>query len=184
MHLQIIVGSVREGRRSRAIADWALELASARADMSAELVDLKEWDLPMFNLARSPAAGAYEHPLQQRWGATIARGDAYLFVTPEYNHAYTAALKNALDWLFPEWGRKPAGFIGYGGATGGARSVEQLRLVLIELRMAALQAALHIPDVRNRVDNGRFEASPADIERLRLVLDEVAWWGRALKAAR
>jgi NAD(P)H-dependent FMN reductase len=109
--------------------------AASRADCSVELVDLKDWDLPLFSIGRPPILGAYEDALQQRWAQKVAQADGYLFISPEYNHGYTPVLKNALDYLYAEWVRKPASFVTYGGVSG-ARGVEQLRLVLIELQMA------------------------------------------------
>lgn len=183
MHIQIIVGSVRKGRIAKPVADWAHEVAAARDDLSVELVDLKEWDLPIFALPKGPAAGEYEDPLQKRWAAKIAQGDGYLFVCPEYNHGYTAALKNALDYLYSEWNRKPGACISYGGVRG-ARSVEQLRLVMVELRMAPLRNAVHIDSVWKKVGDGRFSADEKDQKQLQTVLDELLWWGTALKNAK
>jgi len=183
MHLQIIVGSTRQGRRSRPVADWAYQFAAARTDLSVEMIDLKDWNLPMFDLPKPPALGNYEDSLQQRWAAKIAEGDAYLFVSPEYNHGYTAVLKNALDYLFAEWARKPASFISYGGAHG-ARGIEQLRLVLIELRVAPLRDALHIVNIVQKFSDGRFEGDERDVRQLNHILDDIVWWGEALKAAR
>jgi NAD(P)H-dependent FMN reductase len=143
MHIQIIVGSVREGRRAKPVADWAYQHAATRTDCSVELVDLKDWKLPLFSIGKPPILGEYEDALQQRWAQKVAQADGYLFVSPEYNHGYTPALKNALDYLYAEWVRKPASFVTYGGVSG-ARGVEQLRLVLVELQMAPLRDALHI----------------------------------------
>lgn len=183
MHIQIIVGSIREGRMAKPVSDWVHHIALSREDMSAELVDLKEWDLPMFALSKGPIMGDYQDPLQQRWAAKIAEGDCYLFVSPEYNHGYSAALKNALDYLYGEWVRKPASFVAYGGVKG-ARSVEQLRLVLVELQMAPLRDALHIQRLWDKVNDGRFAGDEKDAKQLHKVFDELLWWGTALRGAR
>jgi NAD(P)H-dependent FMN reductase len=183
MHIQIIIGSIRQGRRAKPVGDWAYQMAVLRQDLSVELVDLKDWDLPMFDLPKPPILGGYEDPLQKRWADKIAEGDGYLFVSPEYNHGYTSVLKNALDYIFGEWGRKPASFISYGGALG-ARAIEQLRLVLIELRMAPLADALHISDIRSKFKDERFEGDARDAKQLTKVLDELVWWGNALKGGR
>lgn len=183
MHIQIIIGSVRKGRTSLPVARWVHERASRRSDFSAELVDLQEWNLPMFDLAKPPAMGAYEDPLQQRWAEQVARGDGYVFVCPEYNHGYPAALKNALDYLYAEWRRKPATFVSF-GSVGGARAIEQLRLVLVELQMAPLASALHLREVHGKLAGGAFRGDEKDERRLDSVLDDLSWWTAALRAAR
>ncbi|BBZ10882.1 NADPH-dependent FMN reductase [Mycobacterium branderi] len=183
MHIQVIVGSVREGRRAKPVADWVCAQAASRQDCSVELVDLKDWDLPMMSLAKPPILGDYEDPLQQRWAQQVSQGDGYIFVTPEYNHGYSPALKNALDYLYAEWARKPASFVTYGGVAG-ARGVEQLRLVLIELRMAPLRDALHINGIGNKLNDGVFNGDTNDISQLNTAIDDLLWWSRALSAAR
>jgi NAD(P)H-dependent FMN reductase len=183
MHIQIIVGSVREGRRAKPVADWVYQQATSRGDCSVELVDLKDWDLPLFSLGRPPILGEYEDELQQRWAQKIAQADGYLFVSPEYNHGYTPVLKNALDYLYAEWLRKPASFVTYGGVSG-ARGVEQLRLVLIELQMAPLRDAVHIGGIPSKLNDGVFTGDSRDEHQLKGVLDELLWWSRALSNAR
>lgn len=187
MHLQIILGSIREGRRSGPVAQWAHERASTLAakhgDLTVELIDLKRWNLPMFDLAKFPSEGGYENPLQQRWAETIARGDGYLFVSPEYNHGYTAALKNALDYLYAEWNRKPASFVSFGNAEG-ARGIEQLRLVLVELEVVPLPTAVHLRSVTDKIRDGVFTADPRENKRFDVMFDEWMWWAKALRAAR
>ena len=183
MHLQIILGSVRESRRSAAIAQWAFDQASKRDGLTVELVDLKTWALPMFALAKFPSEGDYDDPLQRRWAETVARADGYVFVSPEYNHGYTSALKNALDYLYAEWNRKPASFVSFGNAEG-ARGVEQLRLVCVELEMAPLPTAVHLRDAEARVKDGVFAADPRENRRFGVMLDEWAWWASALAKAR
>ena len=183
MHLQIILGSIREGRRSEPVARWALERASQRDGVTVEPIDLRTWNLPMFSLAKFPSEGDYQDPLQQRWAETIARADGYLFVVAEYNHGYTAALKNALDYLYAEWNRKPASFIAFGNAEG-ARAVQQLKLVLNELEVAALPTAVHLRDVAKKIEDGVFTAADADVKRFDTMFDEWVWWAKALRAAR
>lgn len=183
MHIQIIVGSVREGRRAKPVADWVYQQATSRGDCSVELVDLKDWDLPLFSLGRPPILGEYEDELQQRWAQKIAQADGYLFVSPEYNHGYTPVLKNALDYLYAEWLRKPASFVTYGGVSG-ARGVEQLRLVLIELQMAPLRDAVHIGGIPSKLTDGVFTGDSRDEQQLKGVLDELLWWSRALSNAK
>ena len=183
MHLQIIVGSIREERVALPVATWVKQVAAAYGPWTTELVDLKTWALPMFEFAKPPAMGAYQDELQLRWAKTISCGDAYIFVAPEYNHGYSAVLKNALDYLFAEWQRKPANFVSYGNV-GGARGVEQLRLVLVELQMAPLASALHLRDTRHKLKQGKFEGDADDTRRLMRGLDDLHWWASALRAAR
>ncbi|SFQ42435.1 NADPH-dependent FMN reductase [Salibacterium halotolerans] len=183
MHIQIIVGSIREGRKAKTVGDWAYQFSAKRENFSVELIDLKDWDLPMFDFSKPPIMGDYENPLQQQWADKIAQGDGYLFISPEYNHGYTPVLKNALDYIYGEWGHKPASFITYGGA-GGARGIEQLRLVLIELNMVPLRESLHISNLWNKFKNGFFEGDKSDVKQLNKVLEAILWWGNALKEAR
>jgi NAD(P)H-dependent FMN reductase len=168
---------------AKPVGDWALAVASARKDITVELIDLKEWNLPIFALPKGPSGGNYQDPLQRRWAEKIAQGEGYLFISPEYNHGYSAVLKNALDYLYAEWARKPAGCIAY-GSVKGARSVEQLRLVLVELQMAPLRDAVHIADIWGKVQDGRFHADDSDAKQLQRVLDELCWWGNALRSAK
>lgn len=183
MHLQVIVGSVREGRTSIGVGRWALVQVQQRGDVTVELVDLKDWNLPMMDFRKPPAMGVYEDDLQKKWAEKIAQADGYIFVSPEYNHGYTAALKNALDYIFAEWNRKPATFISFGNA-GGARGIEQLRLVLVELQMAPLAKALHLFDVGAKRKDGEFKGDEKDAARFAAVLDDLIWWTAALSAAR
>ena len=137
----------------------------------------------MFALATSPAMGDYIDPLQQRWAAKAGEADGYIFVSPEYNHGPSAALKNALDYLYAEWNRKPAAFVSFGNA-GGARAVEQLRSIAVELEMAPLGDAVHLYGVRDKLRGGQFEADAKDKKQLAQLFDSLLWWGKALRTAR
>ena len=132
-HIQVILGSTRNGRLGDRVAAWFMGHASVRRDLTAELVDLRDWPLPFFDEPTPPIRGGYANPAQRAWAAKVEAADGYVFVSPEYNHGYTAVLKNALDHLYAEWTYKPAGFVGYGGLGGGIRAVEQLRQVVVEL---------------------------------------------------
>jgi NAD(P)H-dependent FMN reductase len=183
MHIQIVVGSIREGRRAQPVADWTYRHVATRTDCSVELVDLKDWNLPFMSFEKPPIMGGYQDEVQRRWAQKVAQGDGYLFVSPEYNHGYTPVLKNALDYLYAEWVRKPASFVTYGGVSG-ARGIEQLRLVLVELQMAPLRDALHLSGIPGKLKDGVFTGDSRDEEQLDRVLDELLWWSRALGAAR
>jgi NAD(P)H-dependent FMN reductase len=181
--IQIVVGSVREGRKSLPIAQWVHGRAALREELQTELVDLADWPLPMLAFAKPPAMGLSEDPAQRRWATKVGAADGYIFVSPEYNHGPSAVLKNALDYLYAEWNRKPVAFVSFGN-TGGARAVEQLRGVAIELRMAPLGEAVHIFDAAHTVANGAFAGDARDEKQLSQLFDSLVWWGRALATAR
>jgi NAD(P)H-dependent FMN reductase len=181
LKIQVIVGSVREGCASAPVARWVQAGASGHID--AELVDLADWPLPMFALATPPAMGDYKDPLQKRWAAKIGEADGYVLVSPEYNHGTSAVLKNALDYLYAEWNRKPVAFVSFGN-TGGARAVEQLRGIAVELRMAPLGEAVHLFGLGEKLKDNRFEAEARDKKQLVKMFESLVWWGDALRTAR
>ena len=127
LKIAIITGSTRPGRKSEAVARWVYDIAAKRSDASFEVVDIAAFDLPLLDEAVPPIMNQYAKPHTKAWAAKIATFDAFVFVTPEYNHSTSGALKNAIDFLYREWNDKAAGFVGYGGA-GGTRAVEHLRL--------------------------------------------------------
>jgi NAD(P)H-dependent FMN reductase len=145
LKIQVILGTTRQNRFGDKAAHYVLGELQKRTDVQAELVDLRDWPLPFFDHPASPMRGKITEPeVVARWTAKVGEADGYVIVTPEYNHGYPAVLKNALDWVYAEWTKKPVGFVGYGNA-GGARAIEQLRQVVIELDMVPLREALHIP---------------------------------------
>ena len=160
LKIHIIVGSVREGRISLPIAEWVMARALARDDLAPELLDLLVWDLPMFAEPNPPATGKYTGEKQRAWGEKIDAADGYILVAPEYNHGTSAVLKNALDTVYAEWGRKPVAFVAHGGM-GGARSVEQLRGVTAAMAMAPLSQALHLQGAAKLREGDRFNAGEA-----------------------
>ena len=145
--IHIIIGSTRQNRFSEKIAPYIFGQLKKEEGVEAELVDLRDWPLPFFDEPMSPnmAKGNYVNPLGRKWADKIKEADGYIIVTPEYNHGYPAVLKNALDWVFYEWAHKPVGFVSY-GSVSGARSVEQLRQVVIELQMHPIRNAIHLPN--------------------------------------
>ncbi|MCU1454231.1 MAG: NADPH-dependent reductase [Acidimicrobiales bacterium] len=189
VHIQVILGSTREGRFGVRAATWVVERLSTREDLEVELVDMRDHQLPYFD-AKPPAFTLRDYPTPEvaRLGQTLDRADGYVIVTPEYNHGYPAALKNAIDLTFIEWTRKPVSFVSWGGV-GGARAVEQLRLVCIELEMAPLRHAVHIlPDVLVPAIQAPepFDLTLLDAlqPRLTKLADDLVWWAGALAAAR
>src|SRR6476661_4039278 len=138
LKIGIIIGSTRPGRKAEVVARWVYDIATKRSDASFEIVDIAEFNLPLLDEAIPPSMDQYEKPHTKVWAAKVATFDAFVFVTPEYNHSTSGALKNAIDFLFREWNDKAAGFVGYGGA-GGTRAVEQLRLVMGEIKIATVR---------------------------------------------
>lgn len=145
IHLQVVICSVRQNRCCPAVAAWVAELAQRHGGFDVELVDLKAVNLPLFDEPHHPRRGNYMHEHTQRWAAIVARADAFLFVTPEYNHAAPAAIKNAIDYLHAEWHHKPVGFVSYGGVSGGTRAALSLRPVVSNLKMLPVAEAVAIP---------------------------------------
>lgn len=175
--IQIIIGSTREGRSGEKVGKWILRQAQKDHPFEAELLDLKEWNLPLYDEPTSDVT--------QKWIDKIKEANGYIIVTPEYNHGYPASLKNALDYPYEEWNRKPVGFVSYSAGRGaGIRAVEQLRLVSIELQMAPIREAIHIPSIKKALDESGNPTDSKLNERAKDFLDELLWWTRALKEAR
>jgi NAD(P)H-dependent FMN reductase len=182
----IVIGSTREGRFADKPAQWIHGIAQQRTDLVFELVDLRDHPLPFFNEPMSPAWAPVKNEAAQRWAARLATLDGLVVVTPEYNHGPSAVLKNAFDYAYKEFGRKPIGFVGYGGV-GAARAVEQLRLVATELQMAPVRNAVHIGMVEflGIWQQGKsFDDYPHLAQAAGGMLDDMAWWARALTTAR
>ncbi|MFV0451179.1 MAG: NADPH-dependent FMN reductase [Propioniciclava sp.] len=161
MRIGVVVGSVREVRRGAEIGAWLVARAAARDDgITYELIDLRDFDLPMFSAPRSPMAldRAYDDARVRTWSAAVEACDAYVFVTPEYNHGVPGAFKNAVDHLGPEWVGKAIAFVGY-GSVGGVRAIEQWRTIMANFRMVDIRAELNIQLFFEVVD-GAF--SPAE----------------------
>ncbi len=185
----VIIGSTRDARFAEKPANWFLDLAGKRDDMTFERLDLRDFDLPFFNEAASNLWAPSKDPRAVRWQQTLARFDGFVVVTPEYNHSVPAALKNALDQAYREWMRKPIGFVGYGGV-GAARAIEHLRGIAVELQMVPLRNAVHIGGgelmkVHSKGENGPMEAIAYAIEPAAgALLDELAWWARTTRRGR
>ncbi len=184
LKIKIIVGSTRANRFSEKTSQWILEGAKKRPDFEVELLDLRDYALPFFEEAMPPgmAKDSYDNPEVARWRDKVREADGFIVCTPEYNHGYPAVLKNALDYVYYAWNRKAVAFVSWGGA-GGARAVEQLRLVAIELGMAPVRAAVHIPNPWFIKDVAELSSGPHQSSAA-VLLDELAWWTEALRAAR
>jgi NAD(P)H-dependent FMN reductase len=185
-HIGIVLGSTREGRFGEKPAIWIHEIAGQRTDLSFELIDLRDHPLPFFAEPMSPAWAPVKNEAAQRWADKLATLDGLIVVTPEYNHGPSAVLKNALDYAYKEFNRKPIGFVGYGGV-GAARAIEQLRLVAVELQMAPVRNAVHIGMVEflGIWQQGKtFGDFPHLAQAASGMLDDIAWWAKALKTSR
>jgi NAD(P)H-dependent FMN reductase len=179
----IVVGSTRPGRNAAAVARWVQEIASKRRDATFEVVDIQDYNLPLLDESVPASLGRYEKAHTKAWAAKIGSFDAYVFVTPEYNHGPSGALKNAIDYIYGEWNNKAAGFVGYGSA-GGARAVEQLRLVMGELQVADVRAQVLLSLFTDFENFTTFKPAAHQETALNAVLDQVITWGGALKTLR
>jgi NAD(P)H-dependent FMN reductase len=179
----VIVGSTRPGRKAVDVASWVMDIASLRADAVFEMVDIEQFKLPLLDEAAPPAMDRYSKPHTIAWAEKIAQYDGYVFVTPEYNHGTSAALKNAIDFLFKEWNNKAAGFVGYGSA-GGVRAVESLRLVMGELMVADVRAQVMLSLATDFENYTVFKPAERHEQSVNTMLDQVVAWSTALQGLR
>ncbi len=147
MKLMIINGSVRQGRMADNMVVWAKSILEQDNELELDFVDLKEVDLPFFDEAKVPSTnnGHYENPKGAAWAKRVAAAEAFILITPEYNHGPSAVLKNAIDWVYEGWLYKPVGFISYGGAAAGTRAVQQLKQNLLNVNVFPVNSSVHIP---------------------------------------
>lgn len=179
----IIVGSTRPGRKAAAVAEWVRGIAATRAELDCEVVDIADFGLPLLDEPIPPSLGKYENAHTKTWAAKVATFDAFVFVTPEYNHATSGALKNALDFVYAEWNNKAAGFVSYGSA-GGVRAVENLRLIMGELQIADVRAQVTLFLDTDFENFTVFKPNPKHEKNLSTLLTQLTAWGRALKGVR
>ncbi|MFT3928542.1 MAG: NAD(P)H-dependent oxidoreductase [Myxococcales bacterium] len=183
LRVGVLTGSTRPGRNNIAVAEWVHNIAKKRTDAEYELVDIASFNLPLLDEPVPPMMAQYSKPHTKAWAAKISSLDAFVFVTPEYNHGVSAALKNAIDYLYAEWNNKAAGFVSYGSA-GGARAVESLRLVMGELMVADVRAQVMLSVYTDFEHFSKFNPSPRHEQEVNVVLDQVLAWGGALKTLR
>jgi NAD(P)H-dependent FMN reductase len=187
--ISVIMGSTREGRFSEKPARWILQHLKERDGVDARLLDLRDFPMPFFDRPvppSTPGKQPYADENVKRWTAAIAESDGFVFVTPEYNYGAPAVLKNAIDWVYPEWNRKAAAFVSYGSAMG-ARSVQQLRETAIELQLAPVRSSVHIPvpTLWAHYKGGDVDAGLAELAGpAAKLIDDLLWWTAALKTAR
>lgn len=183
LKIAIILGSTRPGRNNEQVGRWALDLAKKRADAEFELVDIQDFNLPLLDEAAPASMGQYANDHTKAWAKKIAEFDGFVFVTPEYNHSTSGALKNALDYLSDEWHNKSAGFISY-GSMGGARAVEHLRTIMAELAIADVRAQVMLSLFTDFENFSTFSPHPRHEEEVTAMLDQVIAWAGALKTLR
>ncbi len=183
LKIAIITGSTRPSRVNKQVADWVLSQVQNRADATFELVDIADHNLPLLDEPFPPMMATYQHQHTKQWSEKISSFDGYIFVTPEYNHATSAALKNAIDYLFYEWNNKVAGFVGYGSG-GGIRAVENLRLVMGELMVADIKAQLSLSMFTDFENYSVFKPAETHLTMLATMIDQIISWGTALKSIR
>jgi NAD(P)H-dependent FMN reductase len=181
--IAVIVGSTRPGRKADAVARWVLDIARARKDAQFEIVDLESFKLPLLDEAVPPSMGQYAKPHTKAWAECIAPFDGFVFVTPEYNHGTSGALKNAIDYLYKEWNNKAAGFVAYGSA-GGVRAVEHLRLVMGELQVADVRAQVMLSLFTDFENFTLFKPAAHHEKNVHTLLDQLVAWSGALRTLR
>lgn len=183
--LMIIIASTRPARVGLPVGRWFFERARNHGGFQVELVDLKELDLPLLDETQHPRLGKYEHEHTKRWSGMVEAADAFVFVMPEYNHGFTAPLKNAIDFLYREWRHKPVGFVSYGGVAGGTRAVQMLKPVLAVLRLVPVPEAVVLPFVRRYLsDEGAFVVKQDVEESAERLLTELRCMSEVLSALR
>lgn len=191
LNLKIVVGSTRDGRAADRVVPWLTRRVETRDAFTAEVVDLREWVLPMFAETVQTVGDfsnpTYSQPLVRQWNDTMRSADAFVFLIPEYNHSVRGVLKNAIDNLFFSFAlpNKPAGLMGYsGGPVGSARSVEHLAHILIEAEAVPLRNTVLIPTAQDAFADSGDPVNPATDIALDILLEDLEWWGRILADAR
>ena len=182
--LQVFLTSTRPGRACKPIGDWFFDAAGRHGKFAVEQIDLKQIDLPMMNEPEHPRLRAYTQKSTKEWSAVVERADAFVFVTPEYNHGFTAPLKNAIDHLVHEWAYKPVGFVSYGGVAAGTRAVQMIKQVATTLKMMPVYEAVNIPWFPEFLKDGAFHPTAIHEQAATALLDELARWEHALRAVR
>lgn len=184
--LQIVTASTRPTRKGPAVAAWFHEQARRHGRFEIEMVDLAEVALPMFDEPKHPKLGEYEHAHTLAWSATVSRADAFVVVTPEYDHGPPASLINALQYLVKEWAYKPMGFVAYGGVSAGTRSVSVLKMTAVALKMMPMVEAVTIPFFAHHLDpdTGAFRPPEVQESAAKVMLDELLRWTAALRTLR
>lgn len=183
LRIGIVVGSTRPGRRAPSLAEWILGIAGERKDAIFEIVDIQDYDLPVLDEPMPPSMGNYAQAHTKKWAAKVASLDGFVFVTPEYNHSISGALKNAIDFVYAEWNNKAAGFVSY-GTTGGARAVEHLRGIMAEVQVADVRAHVSLSLFTDYENFSVFKPADWHLVQVNTMLDQLILWSGALKTVR
>ncbi|HEV7418089.1 MAG TPA: NAD(P)H-dependent oxidoreductase [Tianweitania sediminis] len=184
LQLKVIIGSTRPTRQGDKVARWFEGAAREHGSFDVQLLDLVDFQLPVFDEPKHPRMKDYAHEHTRQWSTAIDPADAFVFVTPEYNYFPPASLVNALDYLVLEWYRKPAAMVSYGGISGGLRAAQSLRPLLSALNMMPIPQGLPVPLFNTMIEDGTFKPSEAIASGVRPMLDELALWAGALKPMR
>ncbi|MCX5193641.1 NAD(P)H-dependent oxidoreductase [Streptomyces sp. NBC_00249] len=185
LHVAVLLGSTREGRFGGVVADWITRRLAEHAEFTADLIDLEETPLPtVFPVLGQAPSSPEARELLAAVKPRMAAADAFVLVTPEYNHSFPAVLKNAIDWHNQEWHAKPVSFVSYGGFSAGLRAVEQLRLVLAELHAVTIRDSVGFQGIWAQFDAEGAPQDPAAEVAAKKMLDQLAWWGHALRDAK
>lgn len=191
LNMKLIVGSTRPGRAADRVIPWIVGQAESHGGFNVEVLDLREWPLPFFGenfqTVGDPRDPTYSDPIVKSWNQRIADGDVFLFITPEYNHSLPAVLKNAVDSVFVSFAfrNKAAAFVGYSGGIGaGVRAIEHLANIVVEAEMMPLRSSVLIPVVGAAFDEDGMPTNPAAQTAAAIMLDDLEWWGNALRQAR
>lgn len=182
--LQVVYASTRDGRSGEPVARWFVEKAERHGGFEVDYVDLRTQNLPLFDEPEHPSKQAYHHEHTKAWSARVAAADAFVFVTPEYNYGVPPALVNALDYLHKEWGYKAAGFVSYGGASGGLRSVQMAKQIVTTLRMMPIPEGVSLPFFAKQIKDGTFDPGDAQDGAVKTMLDQLVRWNGALATLR
>lgn len=183
--LQVIIASTRPGRVGAAVGDWFLQRATSHSSFDMGVTDLAELRLPFLDEPNHPSLRRYTKDHTRRWSNTVDAADAFVFVMPEYNHGFSAPLKNAIDFLYQEWQYKPVGFVSYGGVSGGTRAVQMIKQVVTTLKMFPLNEAVPIPFVASLLnERGELQANESMEDGATKMLDELRRLADALSSFR
>ena len=184
LRLNIVIASTRPGRVGATVGKWFHDVARKHGSFEAHLVDLADFKLPVYDEPRHPRLQEYEREHTRRWAESVGSADAFVLVTPEYNHGPTPALLNALDFVYTEWNYKPAAFVSYGGISGGMRAVQVTKLTLTTLKMVPILEAVTIPTVAEHLEDGNFVPTEIHVQSADALLNELQRWAEALKPMR
>jgi NAD(P)H-dependent FMN reductase len=183
--LKIVTVTTRDNRKGPVVASWFESLAVQHGTFQVETIDLAQVNLPLMNEPEHPRLRHYHHEHTRAWSATVDAADAFVFVTPEYNHTTPPSLVNAIDYLVHEWAYKPAGFVSYGGVSGGLRGVQTTKLLIVGLKMMPMVESVVLPFFTQAIDDeGLFTPPEAHTKAAHAMLDELLKWTLALKPLR